>query len=206
MTTAKKFQIVPEYHATELGAPFDVVLLGSVKQMVDDKTGEVEQVIIPNLRGLIKCIAITRILVPRKLSGTEIKFVRKAFKLSAKRVAEMVDISPEHLSRCEANERLLSPSAEKCLRVSVFLEQFRMLDNLDAIGEGNQELLEKLQKVKEAIGKIGLIIGEMKIAPTFDPEPLTLKFEVVAPLEDDLFQDDPNADWSSNDQSMDIAA
>jgi len=207
MTTAKTHQIVtiPEYQATELGVPFNVVLLNSVKQRIDAKTGEVGQVIIPNLRGLIKCIAITRILEPRKLSGSEIRFVRKAFKLPSKHVAEMIGVTPEHLSRCESEERLLSAGAEKCLRVSIFLEQFKILEDIGRICEKGSDLEHKLLLVRDAIKKIGVIIGEMKISPAFDSIPLTLKFYTAADSENDLF-DDPNADWQPNDKGLALAA
>ena len=94
MTTTGKHQsvVIPEYEASELGVPFKVILLNSVKQLVDENSGQVSQVIIPNLRGLIKCVAIARILNPRKLSGGEIRFVRKAFKLPSKNVAEMIGV------------------------------------------------------------------------------------------------------------------
>jgi len=208
MTTTRKHQIkvVNEYLATDLGVPFEVVLLNSVKQLIDEETGEVQRVIIPNFRGLMKCIAITRILNARKLSGNEIKFVRKAFKLPAKHVAEMIDVTPEHLSRCESDQRLLSASAEKCFRVSVFLEQFKVLDKLDNLCEKNEELLEKVEKVREAMTKIGIIIGEMKISSAFSLEPLVFKFHTVSEAEGDLFEDDPNADWLSNEREFGRAA
>ena len=206
MDTAMKPQIVEEYHAQDLGAPFKVVLINSVKQLVDEDTGEVEQVIIPNLRGLIKCIAITRILNPRKLSGSEIKFVRKAVKLSAKHVAKMIDVSPEHLSRCEAGSKILSPSAEKCLRVSIFLEQFKMLDDIDALALEDKDLLDKVKKVRTAIRAISAIVEEMEISSAFDPEPLEFRFKIVSAIEANLFDDEPNADWSSNDDCLEMAA
>lgn len=206
MTTTLKHQIVPEYRAEDLGVPFEVILLNSVKQAINEKTGEVEKVIIPNLRGLVKCVAITRICVPRKLSGNEIKFVRKAFKLPAKKVAEMIDISPEHLSRCEAGDRLLSPSAEKCLRVSIFLEHFKSLEKLESQCKEDKCFAEKLEKIRSVVQSIGAIISEMKIEPAFDSSPLELRFETVTSMEETLFEDDPNADWHSNDAQPAMAA
>ena len=208
MTTAKKHQsvLIAEYEANDLGVPFKVILLNSVRQLIDGKTGEVDQVIIPNLRGLIKCIAITRILNSRKLSGGEIRFVRKAFKLPSKHVAEMIGVTPEHLSRCESEERLLSAGAEKCLRVSIFLEQFKIFEELDALCEKDSNLERKLSDVREAIKKIGNIIREMKISAAFEASPLVFKFHINSDPEKDLFNDDLNVDWSSNDKDLAMAA
>jgi len=208
MTTAETHQIIvlPEYEAIDLGVPFKVLLIDSVKQLVDEKTGEVERVIIPNFRGLIKCVATTRILAPRKLSGIEIKFIRKAFKLPSKAVAEMIGVTPEHLSRCESTERVLSESAEKCFRVSVFLEQFKILEQFDSLCEKNDDLHEKMKSLREAISKVGSIINDMRISAAFDSEePLVFSFSVYSPTETDLF-DDPNADWHSDDHNRCIAA
>ena len=206
MTTTKNHHIVDEFKMEGLNIPFEVVLVKSVKEARDEKTGEVEKVIIPNFRGLLKCVAITRLCHPRKLIGDEIKFVRKAFKMPAKRLAEMIDVSPEHLSRCESGSKLLSPSAEKCLRVSVFLEQFKALDNLDKLCEDNEGLIESLSKVRKLVQKIGDVIGDMKIEPAFDTSPLQFTFTTVSESNPDLFEDDPNADWASNDADQALAA
>lgn len=208
MTIKKSDQllVVPEYAADDLGVPFKVVLVDSVKQLIDADTGEVKQVIIPNLRGLIECVAITRILQPRKLSGDEIKFIRKAFKFPAKRIAEMIDVSPEHLSRCEAGERTLSAGAEKCLRASMFIDQIEKLEELNDSCEPDDQMKERLSTVVDAFRKISSIITERKITAAFDPEPLEMRFCVASSVEPGLFKDDPNADWFSNDQSEAIAA
>lgn len=202
MTAQKTYRpvIVPEFVADDLGLPFKVVLINSVTQLIDDETGEVEQVIIPNMRGLIKCIAITRIFQSRKLSGDEIKFIRKAFKFSAKRVAELIDVTPEHLSRCESGERTLSVANEKCFRASIFLDQIQKLEGIHEGREFDEDLREEHSKLMDALRKVTLIITERKISPAFSPEPLVMKFFVKSNVEDDLFGTDPNADWASNDQ------
>jgi transcriptional regulator with XRE-family HTH domain len=208
MTTKKTYRsmIVPEYVADNLGAPFKVVLVNSVTQVVDDETGEVEKVIVPNVRGLIKCIAMTRIFEPRKLSGEEIKFIRKAFKFSAKHIAELIDVSPEHLSRCEAGDRTLSVGNEKCFRASMFLDQIKRLEGLNGINEADDTVKENMGKLIDALRKVTLIITERKIAPAFHAEPLEMKFFVTSICGNDVGKDDPNADWSSKDQTQALAA
>jgi|GEM_PF-2677312 len=198
--------VVPEHIVEDLGVPFKVVLRDSVKQLINADTGKVERVIIPNFRGLIECIAITRIFEPRKLSGNEIKFIRKAFKFPAKQIAEMIDVSPEHLSRCEAGERTLSAASEKCLRASIFLDQHQKLSELNDSCEPDDKMKEKLKSLMEALRKISAIITERKISPAFDAKPLVMEFRVSSSVEGSLFEDDIDADWASNDHSEALAA
>jgi len=197
-----QLEVVPEYVADDIGVPFKVVLVNSVKRLIDAETGEVKKVIIPNFRGLIECIAIARILDPRKLSGDEIKFIRKAFKFPAKKIAEMIDVSPEHLSRCEAGERTLSAGAEKCLRASIFLDSHEKLQKINDECDPDDQLKEKSALLMDVLHKISLIIKERNITPAFDPKPLEMRFFVTSKNEEDLFEDDVNADWSSKDQAL----
>jgi transcriptional regulator with XRE-family HTH domain len=109
-------RLVPEFVDDLMGAPFQVVLERSVMEEYCEKCGHIYGVTIPDLKGLLAAIAMTRALDPLKLSGDEIKFLRKAIRWKAKELAEFLEISPEHLSRCEAGTHPLSNGLEKYLR------------------------------------------------------------------------------------------
>ena len=111
--------VVPSYDYDTLGAPFSVTLKNSVVVRVDPVTGD-ELVKIPDPMGLLRTVVRTRVLDPRKLSGNELKFVRHAIDAPANKIANFLDCTPEHLSRCEAGERVMSASAEKHLRLFAF--------------------------------------------------------------------------------------
>jgi len=207
-----KTVVLPEFDAAELGIPFQVKLLDSVEQVLNPATGKVEKTTIPNIPGLIRCAAMARILVPRKLSGPELKFIRKAFRTPAKKLAETIGVSPEHLSRCEAGDRVLSAGAEKCLRISVFLENFKLPEDIDSTDltdakEKSEKIRRFIEIYKKAIIKIENILTDMRIdAAHCVNDELILAFTVVRRSPEDLFKDDLDADWSSNDSEYSLAA
>lgn len=110
-------RVVDEFEAVDLGAPFKVFLHKAVTVTFDPKTGNPVKYSIPNPEGLLRTIVLTRILEPRKLSGAEVKFIRKALGLKQKDLAQRIDITAEHLSRCEASQLVMSPTTEKLLRI-----------------------------------------------------------------------------------------
>ena len=112
-------RVVESYVFDTLGAPFRVVLEDSVTVSVDAVTGE-ERVSIPDITGLMREIVRCRVLDPIKLSGPEVRFVRRSLNLPANKLAEFLDVQPEHYSRCEAGSRVLSSMAERLLRLFAF--------------------------------------------------------------------------------------
>ena len=209
MFTTEKMEpvILPEFEARDLGIPFKVLLIDSVKEIRNPSTGEVEKTIIPNITGLMKCAAITRIAVPRKLCGPEIKFIRKALKVSAKSLAEKIGVTPEHLSRCEAGERVLSTGAEKCLRISVLMDKLTITDKMNKVCEKNEKAADLLIKLKKALSEIEGILSDMPITSAHDIEDeLVFHFSIANKSSEDLFKEDLDADWSANGSALSIAA
>lgn len=195
-TERKKIIRLAEFSAVDLGIPFEVTLLDSVKQVINPKTGEVEKTIIPNVPGLLKCVAMSRILLARKLSGSELKFIRKAFKMPAKTLADKIGVTPEHLSRCESGERVLSAGAEKCLRISVFVSNSKLPENIEEFTAGDDELARHLEIYRGAFSRISKILDEMKIdSAHLAGDELSLAFRAHSEEDKDLFADDKNADW-----------
>ncbi|MFZ3180901.1 MAG: helix-turn-helix domain-containing protein [Methylocystis silviterrae] len=110
-------RVVDRFDAVELGAPFKVILHNAVQVTTDVSSGAMVKYCIPDLDGLLKTIAISRVLNSRKLTGQDIKFLRKAVGLKQKDLAKSIEMSPEHLSRCEAGALVMSPASEKLLRI-----------------------------------------------------------------------------------------
>lgn len=195
--------VLPEYVAENLGAPFKVILVNSVEQITNE-TGAVEQIKIPNLRGLLKQIAATRVLVNRKLSGKDIKFIRKALPVKASTLAEKIGVTPEHFSRCESGDRALSSGTEKCLRIAILLELFKLPDCVGEVCEQNEMLKRKVDAYTKAMSRICSIINSMKIPAAHDPsEALCLSFTVER--QESLFNED-DADWTDNQSLLSDAA
>lgn len=109
--------VVPAYEADGLGAPFRVVLEHAVKVGTCRKCGNVAGTYIPDMKGLLHAVVFSRALEPRKLTGPEIKFMRKAMGWKAKDLAKELGISAEYLSRCENSQKLMSLTTEKLFRL-----------------------------------------------------------------------------------------
>lgn len=118
---------VPVVHAPylvdELGAPFDVYVTNGVTVDRNHNTGRTS-VSITDAVGLINAVVRSRVCHKRKLTGAEIKFIRKAINAKAKDLAEAIEISAEHLSRCENGAATLSPQSEKIFRLMAFLASY----------------------------------------------------------------------------------
>ncbi len=151
-----------------LGTPFKVFLANGVVEKVDEKTGKV-MTEITDLPGLIACILQARVLHPRKLSGDDLKFIRVALRLRSAEVAEILDVSPEHYSRCETGTKTFSTSSEKFYRMRVFLQA-------SCKDKAVQEAVEKMEKenaeidpeeMKEAFAAFQSVFFDMKIENIF---------------------------------------
>jgi len=103
------------FEADCLGAPFAVYLYDSVSLKSDPETKEILSYVIPNIKELLLVILINRVADARKLSGPEIKFLRKVLGLKQKDLAKKLEISVEHLSRHE-NGLPMTAQSEKFFR------------------------------------------------------------------------------------------
>ena len=72
---------------------------------------------IPDVPGLIACVAVYRATMPWRLQGFEIKFLRKAMDISAKQFAELLEVQQETVSRWENDKWPMGPANEKLLRL-----------------------------------------------------------------------------------------
>lgn len=156
--------VLPEFALDNLGASFKVILVESVI-CYDSQDGR--EFYIPDYQGLIKKIAVTRAAHPAKLAGRDIKFLRKSLSLKAKDLASKLDITPEHLSRCETGDKILSPNSEKVLRSLVMFEAIFVLRKaLEDTGLENQDLLGEISKLLEKMQHIleGLSIQSVRSA------------------------------------------
>lgn len=79
-----------------------------------------EAITIPDVQGLIAAVAVARIMLPTKLNGPEIKFLRKTINLSSKDFAKIMGVRPETVSRWENDgEQQIGYAEEKVFRILV---------------------------------------------------------------------------------------
>jgi DNA-binding transcriptional regulator YiaG len=110
----------PSYTYEGLGFP--VLLVNAVTLAKCEACGETE-ITIPNIPGLTAAVALQRILLPFKLTGPDIRFVRKAIgdSITSALLAKHLEVTPETFSRWENDKLPISPTTEKLLRIVVGL-------------------------------------------------------------------------------------
>ncbi|WP_298967722.1 helix-turn-helix transcriptional regulator [uncultured Methylobacterium sp.] len=173
--TAKDVHVVNEYYCENLGAPFTVVLINSVRVVPDQDTGN-KKVHIPDMPGLISAVVRTRMMHPRKLNGAELKFLRHALSLKAITVANFLEMSPEHLSRCENGDRVMSSASEKQLRLASFMGTF--FEDPEAVFSDSKDVdvaEMKKAKIDKRIETIIKFFFTMKIKSTYKNEDIVIK-------------------------------
>ncbi len=162
---------VAKYEIDTLGAPFKVTLLDSVTLGVDPTTGK-EMVHVPDLVGLLNAVVRRRVTHPRKLKGDELKFTRNALGVRAILLARFLDMSPEHLSRCEAGDKAMSTNSERFFRLFAYLGTFfpDPEELLAAKKLDGEEIEKKAKKPCVSFTKFAVQFLSMKIESAFDPE------------------------------------
>jgi len=116
-------------------------------------------VLIPEHEGLIAAAAIGRVMMPLKLDGSEIRFVRKALGWTAAQLAERIDVTPETISRWEQGHSAISPKCETHLRIVA---------------------ASTLSELAPAIDVDLMKIGKMQVCSVRESsEPVLMEFELV---------------------------
>ena len=150
--------VVDQFEATDIGAPFKVILRECVKVATDSQSGEIISYTIPDPDGLVRTVAIARIFHSRKLSGKEIKFLRKAGGVKQKDLAKAISVTPEHLCKCEGDALPLSPAIENLLRIFLL----KSIVNLHKMKD--EDIKNKLSQL------IDKLFDQLESVCVFDPK------------------------------------
>lgn len=114
-------EVVELYDATTiLGCPFKVILKDSVS-LVKSGDGVVRETIIPDPDGLVKAVAQYRVMNPIKLGPADLKFIRSAMRMKSKDFAQLIKVTPEHLSRLESGQKPLTLQSDMFVRMVTFV-------------------------------------------------------------------------------------
>jgi len=115
-----RMQPIPRYEPkAELMGGIRVQLCDSVKGLVCENCGNIVRADIPDLPGLIAAVAVGRAKEPLKLSGSEIRFLRKTMEFTSRKVAELLTVSEETISRWENGRLAIGSANERLLRWTV---------------------------------------------------------------------------------------
>lgn len=108
--------IRPE-HTEDLGGV--VVKVLNAVQVLRCTNCKTELVAIPDLDGLARATAISRALNHVRLSGREVKFLRRVLDMTQVKFAEAMELTAESVSRWENNARGVGGACEKLVRHNI---------------------------------------------------------------------------------------
>lgn len=108
--------VKPE-HVEDLGGLVVKVLNAVVVQRCS-ACGE-EMTGIPDLQGLARAAAMARAQSHERLTGKEVRFIRRALDMKQKEFAAAMDLSAEHVSRWENDHNGIGAASEKLVRHNV---------------------------------------------------------------------------------------
>ena len=114
--TVVKTTILPEYEI-DLGG-LRVKLVNAVIREVCEACGDAT-IEIPDIGGLARVAAMARALLPLRLNGEEIRFIRKALDMNGREFAQAMELTPETVSRWENGVPGVGGYVEKLLRHNV---------------------------------------------------------------------------------------
>ena len=102
------------YHFTESGLPN--VYLSGIRYFVCAQCGK-HAAEIPAVKQLLAVIARAIVECEGRLTGVEIRFLRKRLAKKASEFAKIVGVTPEQVSRWENDANPPEPSADKLIRL-----------------------------------------------------------------------------------------
>jgi DNA-binding transcriptional regulator YiaG len=102
------------YHFDRCG--LDNVLLIGIELYGCPRCGAVYPMI-PRIQELHKAIAGSLVEKPTALTGQEVRYLRRWIGIEAQAFAELLGVTPEHLSKVENNRLTLGGAADRLVRV-----------------------------------------------------------------------------------------
>lgn len=113
------FKVLETYEEDGLGLPYAVTLVNAAEAEIDDDTGEVLGVSVPDIEGLAAAVAMARVLLPAGLLSEEIKFFRTVLDMKSKDMANVLAMDPATYSRWENGKQEVGQWADKQMRFAV---------------------------------------------------------------------------------------
>jgi|GEM_PF-1384923 len=109
------------YEERLLGLPYPVVLLNAAEEITDPDTGEVLGVAVPHAEELAAAVALALCFQPFRLTGAEVRFIRRVLGMTGQELATAVEMDPATLSRWEHGKQPVGEWADKALRMAAVL-------------------------------------------------------------------------------------
>ncbi len=109
--------ILPE-HVEDIGG-VTVRIMNTVRAIRCSECCSDVQTHIPNVRGLVEVVAMSRAMLPIELAAGDLKLMRRAVGMKQKEFADAMSVAPETVSRWESGARGMGDHSEKSIRMGV---------------------------------------------------------------------------------------
>lgn len=111
-------RIAPSFIEVIGGIKVDIRNAVHVRACTNGECGE-EESYIPDMSGLMRLVALSRVLLPVRLGGAEIRMLRRALEMTQPQFAELLETTKETVSRWENDAQGMGDFAEKSIRLAV---------------------------------------------------------------------------------------
>jgi DNA-binding transcriptional regulator YiaG len=130
--------ITGNYRFNEVGLP---VVLVNVELVECKECGTVEP-IIPDVNGLMNVIAFAVIAHPCKLTGAEIKFLRKYLGIGGDEFSKLANVDRTTLSKWENNQQGIGKNSDRLIRFLVVSKSPELRKQIEEFMEKYGELTD----------------------------------------------------------------
>src|SRR6185312_11976411 len=105
-----------------MGLPYPIVLLDAAEEVTHPRTGKVLGIAVPNAEEMAAAVALALCFMPVRLTGAEVRFIRRVLGMTGQELAAAVEMTPETLSRWEHGKRAVGGWADKAIRMAAVLQ------------------------------------------------------------------------------------
>src|SRR5665213_631330 len=113
--------VLDRYEEKLMGLPYPVVLLNAAEEITHPKTGKVLGVAVPDAEELAAAVALALCFMPTRLSGAEVRFIRRVMGMTGQELPAAVEMDPATLSRWEHGKQEVGGWADKAVRMAAVL-------------------------------------------------------------------------------------
>lgn len=110
------------YEEELMGLPYPIVLLNAAEAVTDPDSGEVLGTSVPNAEELAAAVAVALCMMPVRLIGPEVRFIRRVLGMTGQEFAAAVEMDPATLSRWEHGKQEVGGWADKAVRMAAVLK------------------------------------------------------------------------------------
>jgi DNA-binding transcriptional regulator YiaG len=114
--------ILDRYEEKLTGLPYPIVLLDAAEEITHPKTGEILGVAVPDAAELAAAVALALSFMPVRLTGAEVRFIRRVMGMTGQDLAAAVEMDGATLSRWEHDKQDVGGWADKALRMAAVLK------------------------------------------------------------------------------------